>query len=77
MRNPRLPLAKLEYRVGEGAWTAADHQSDGAWQASSVDFSGGFSLRVTALDGQTLEDDIPGLNTFDPDVGIPGDDNFD
>jgi hypothetical protein len=76
IRNARLPVAKVEFRLGDGAWTAADWQSDGAWQASSQDFSGGFSLRVTALGGQALSDDIPGLNTFDPDVGIPSKTNF-
>jgi hypothetical protein len=76
VRNARVPVAKVEYRVGSAAWATADWQTDGAWQASSVDFSGGFSLRVTSLDNQTLEDVIPGLNTFDPNVGIASHGNF-
>ena len=76
VRNARVPVARVEYRVGSGAWATADWQTDGAWQASSVDFSGGFSLRVTSIDNQTLEDPIPGLNTFDPNVGIVSHGNF-
>jgi hypothetical protein len=76
VRNSRVPVAKVEFRVGTAAWATADWQTDGAWQASSQDFSGGFSLRVTSIDGQTLEDPIPGLNTFDPNVGIASHGNF-
>lgn len=76
IRNARVPVAKVEFRIGTKAWAAADWQSDGAWQASSQDFSAGFSLRVTSLDGQTVEDSIPGLNTFDPNVGIASKSNF-
>lgn len=76
VRNARVPIRKLEYRVGSGGWEVADWQGDGAWQASSRDFSGGFSLRVTAIDGRTITDEIPGLNTFDPDVGIRSSGNF-
>jgi hypothetical protein len=76
VRNARVPVATVEYRVGSGAWATADWQTDGAWQASSVDFSGGFSLRVTSVDNQSLADAIPGLNTFNPDVGIASHGNF-
>jgi hypothetical protein len=76
VRNSHLPINKLEYRIGSGNWAAADWQTDGAFQASSADFSNGFSVRVTAIDGQTLEDDLPGLNTFDPNVGVTSHANF-
>ena len=76
VRNARVPVAKVEYKLGSNAWSTADWQSDGAWQASSADFSGGFSLRVTSIDNQTIEDALPGLNTFDPDVGIASHTNF-
>jgi hypothetical protein len=75
VRNARVPIDKVEYRVGSGAWSEAEWQSDGAFQASD-DFSGGFSVRVTSLDGQTLEDDVPGLDTFDPDAGVSSHGNF-
>jgi expansin (peptidoglycan-binding protein) len=76
VRNARVPVAKVEYRIGTAAWAAAAWQNDGAFQASSQDFSGGFQLRVTSIDGQILEDAIPGLGTFDPDVGIASHGNF-
>ena len=76
VRNARVPVTKLEFRIGTAAWAAADRQNDGAFQASSQDFSRGFSLRVTSLDGTTIEDSIPGLNTFDPDVGVISHGNF-
>jgi hypothetical protein len=76
IRNSRVPISKLEYRVGSATWATAEWQTDGAWQAANQDFSGGFSLRATSIEGQTLEDSIPGLNTFDPNVGIASKSNF-
>ena len=76
VRNARVPVAKVEYRLGTGSWATPDWQGDGAWQASGADFSGGFSLRVTSIDGQALEDAIPGLGTFDPNAGIRSHGNF-
>jgi hypothetical protein len=75
-RNARLPVTRVEYRVGSGSWTPAQAQGDGAWQASGTDFSGGFSLRLNSLDGQTLEDALPGIGTFDPNVGKASHGNF-
>ena len=51
-------------------------QNDGAWEVDSRDFSAGFSLRVTAIDGQTIEDAIPGIGTFDPNAGVASKTNF-
>lgn len=76
IRNARVPISKLEYRIGAGNWAPATWQSDGAFQASGSDFGAGFALRVTSIDLQSLEDTIPGLNTFDPDVGITSHGNF-
>jgi expansin (peptidoglycan-binding protein) len=76
VRNSRLPVSQLEFRLGAAEWTTADWQGDGAWQASSQDFSAGFELRVTSIDGQTLTDEIPGLGGFDPDAGITSHGNF-
>lgn len=76
VRNARAPVEKLEYRLGDGAWTQTERQGDGAFQASSQDFGGGFSLRVTSIDGQTLIDEVPGLNSFDPDRGVASHGNF-
>jgi len=76
VRNAKIPFTKLEYKLGSGGWSAAERQTDGAFQASDQDFSQGFSVRVTGIDGQTLADDLPGLNTFDPDVGVSSHGNF-
>jgi hypothetical protein len=76
VRNAKIPFTKLEYKLGSGSWSAAEHQADGAFQASGQDFSQGFSVRVTGIDGQTLEDDLPGLGTFDPDAGVSSHGNF-
>jgi len=77
VRNSRVPITKVEVKVGSGGFTEADWQTDGAFQASSQDFSGGFTLRVTSIDGVTLEDDLPGIGSFDPDVGVSSRGNFD
>lgn len=76
IRNSRVPVNKVEYSLGAGSWSAMSWQSDGAWEADSQNFSGGFSLRVTSIDNQTIEDTIPGLNTFDPNQGIASQTNF-
>jgi hypothetical protein len=76
IRNSRVPVTKVEYKLGSQAWTTADWQSDGAWQAASADFSKGFSLRVTSLDGATIEDTLPGIGNFDPNAGIASHANF-
>jgi hypothetical protein len=76
IRNARVPVAKVEYKLGAGAWTLADWQTDGAWQAASADFSGGFSLRVTSIEGATVEDALPGVGSFDANRGIASASNF-
>ena len=75
-RNSRVPVTNVEYKLGTGTWSGMNWQSDGAWEADSQDFSGGFSLRVTSLEGQAIEDTLPGLNTFDPNTGIASHANF-
>jgi hypothetical protein len=76
IRNARLPVAKVEYQLAGKSWAAMNRQDDGAWEVDSLDFSAGFSLRVTSLDGQTVVDAIPGIGTFDPNVGIASKTNF-
>jgi expansin (peptidoglycan-binding protein) len=76
VRNARVPVIKLEYRLGQGAWTIMDQQTDGAWQASGQDFSKGFSLRATSIDNQTLEDAVPGIGSFDAATGSASHGNF-
>ena len=76
MHNSRVPVAKVEYRLGSQAWATADWQSDGAWQAANADFSVGFSLRVTSIEGATIQDTLPGIGTFDPNNGVASLHNF-
>jgi hypothetical protein len=76
IRNARVPVAKVEYKLSGGTWSAADWQSDGAWQAASADFSKGFSLRVTSIEGVSLEDTLPGIGAFDPNKGTASHTNF-
>jgi hypothetical protein len=76
IRNARVPVAKVEYKLGSKAYATADWQSDGAWQAASADFSRGFSLRVTSIEGATIEDALPGIGTFDANAGILSQANF-
>jgi expansin (peptidoglycan-binding protein) len=71
-RNQHLPVTRLETKLGTAAWVAASQVSDGAWEAPSADFSGGFQVRVTAVDNQQLIDTIPapaGLNPANPVAG--------
>ncbi len=76
VRNARVPVAKVEYQLAGQGWAAMHWQSDGAWEVDSRDFSAGFSLRVTAIDGQTIVDAIPGIGTFDPNAGLASQGNF-
>jgi expansin len=76
IRNARVPVAKVEYQLAGKSWAAMNWQDDGAWEIDSKDFSAGFSLRVTAIDGQTVEDAIPGIGTFNPNDGIASKSNF-
>lgn len=64
VRNHRLPIAKLEYKTDDGwvATTRADYNyflaADGVGDQPT-----GLRVRVTAVDGQTLEDTLPGTIT--------------
>jgi hypothetical protein len=76
VRNARVPVAKVEYQLAGKGWSAMNWQDDGAWEVDSRDFSAGFSLRVTSIDGQTIEDAIPGIGTFNPNAGVASKANF-
>ena len=76
VRNARVPVAKVEYQLAGKGWASMNWQNDGAWEVDSRDFSAGFSLRVTSIDGQTIEDAIPGIGTFDPNAGVASKTNF-
>jgi hypothetical protein len=76
-RNQRIPVTKLETKIGSGSWVAASQESDGAWQTQSgVDFSKGFQVRVTAVDNQQLVDTIPAPTGITPSNPLAGQTNF-
>jgi expansin len=57
VRNARVPIAKVEVQSpSHAAFTALTRQSDGSLWDSSGFGSGGFTLRVTAVDGQQVTD---------------------
>lgn len=61
LRNYRVAVAGLEYKKGD-AWVAMSRSSYNYFIASKGvgDQPDGLSLRVTSVDGQTLEDTLPG-----------------
>jgi len=77
IRNHRLPVMSVESQVGSAGWNAAQQQSDGAWQSvSGIDYSPGFQIRVTAIDGQQIVDTIPALSSVNPAAPVEGQANF-
>jgi hypothetical protein len=76
-RNQHLPVTLLETKLGSAAWSKASQASDGAWETQSgVDFSGGFQVRVTAVDNQQLTDTIPAPTGINPANPVAGNTNF-
>ena len=61
IRNHRVPVAKVEYKKGD-AWVAMKRADYNYFiEASGVgDQPNGLSLRVTATDGQVVEDTLAG-----------------
>ncbi len=58
VRNHRLPIQKLEWRRGSGAWQEVPRESYNYFVNASGMGDGAFSVRVTAVDGQQLEDTL-------------------
>jgi expansin len=56
--NHRLPVAKLEYWKND-AWVNVKRESYNYFVEPSGMGSGSIKVRVTASDGQTLEDTLP------------------
>jgi expansin (peptidoglycan-binding protein) len=62
VRNHRLPIAKLEWQT-QGAWQDIPREGyDYFVIAGGVGTTGAFQVRVTAIDGQTLVDTLPGVS---------------
>jgi expansin len=61
VRNHRLPVAKLEYRKGSAYVEMKREEYNYFVEPSGVgDQPGGLTVRLTAADGQTLEETLPG-----------------
>lgn len=74
VRNPRLPVAKVEVRrSGSSAFRALVRGSDGTWTDNQGFGSGAFTLRVTSVDGQV---DTQGFTSFSPGAVITSDLQF-
>lgn len=59
VRNHRLPVRALAWWK-DGAWVDLERQSYNYFVAQDGTGPGAFRVRVTAWDGQALEDDLPG-----------------
>lgn len=61
VRNARLPITKVEAkRPGESSFTELSRGGDGTLTRADGVGDGAFTLRLTALDGQVLEDELDG-----------------
>ncbi|MBZ4418610.1 expansin EXLX1 family cellulose-binding protein [Myxococcus sp. RHSTA-1-4] len=58
VRNSRLPIQKLEWRRGTGGWNNIPREDYNYFVNDSGMGDGSFQLRVTASDGQTVEDTL-------------------
>jgi hypothetical protein len=62
VRNARLPLASVEVQsANHPAFTALEWNTDGTVNDGSGFGDGEFTLRLTAVDGQTITDTFPGF----------------
>ncbi len=61
MRNHRLPIRSLAYQSG-GAWVDVARENYNYFVAQGGTGPGSIHVRITAWDGQTLEDELPGPN---------------
>jgi len=62
VRNPRVPLVKAEVKsASDKDFVALARAGDGTLTDASGFGDGAFSLRLTAMDGQVISDDLPGF----------------
>ena len=60
VRNPRLPLAKVEVKSSKHAsFVSLRRETDGTWNDDSGFGAGSFTLRFTATTGETAELTLP------------------
>jgi expansin (peptidoglycan-binding protein) len=66
VRDAKLPIAKVEVKSARHAdWFALTRASDGTLTDAGGFGAGGFTLRVTAADGQSVSDTFPGFQPGD------------
>ncbi len=58
VRNHRLPIKKLEWKRGTAGWNEVPREDYNYFVNSGGMGDGSFQLRVTASDGQTVEDTL-------------------
>lgn len=62
VRNPRVPLQSVEVKkTGSDAFVELERGTDGTLTDPNGFGEGAFTLRLTAIDGQVLEDELPGF----------------
>jgi hypothetical protein len=62
LRNPRVPLAKLEAKSkNHPSFTELARGTDGTLTEPSGFGEGPFTLRATAIDGQVVDEELPGF----------------
>ncbi|MCP3142026.1 expansin EXLX1 family cellulose-binding protein [Pyxidicoccus xibeiensis] len=61
VRNHRLPIKKMEWKSGSSGWKDMPRQDYNYFLNESGMGQGSFSLRVTATDGQQVEDTFPAV----------------
>jgi expansin (peptidoglycan-binding protein) len=61
VRDHRLPISSLAYQK-DGAWVDLPRETYNYFVAQKGVGPGAFRVRITAWDGQTLEDELPGPN---------------
>jgi expansin (peptidoglycan-binding protein) len=63
VRNPGVPLTKVEVKgTGDNDFVELARESDGSLVDASGFGDGAFTLRITGLDGQVVEDELPGFD---------------
>ncbi len=60
VRNPKIPVTKVEVKsTNHSNWFELRRETDGTFNDDGGFGEGTFTLRLTAMDGQTLEDTFP------------------
>jgi hypothetical protein len=63
IRNPRVPISKVAVKAAaDDDFVELARESDGSLVDASGFGDGAFTLRTTGLDGQIVEDELPGFN---------------